>query len=86
MDRARNILEIRSMNINSNKENCQKEADVKGNTKAAKYSDGELPKSKNQKEEYVQEPSYMGYSHVQQLLRKRYVDPHNILSSYRKKN
>ena len=86
MDRARNILEIRSMNINSNKEGCQKEADVKDNTKAAKYSDGELPKSKNQKEDCVQEPSYMGYSHVQQLLRKWYGDPHNILSSYRKKS
>ena len=32
----------------------------------------------------VQEPSYMGYSHAQQLLRKRYGDPHIILSTYRK--
>ena len=39
------------MNINSNKGGCQKEADVKGNIKAAKYSVGELPKSKNQKED-----------------------------------
>ena len=51
MDRARNISEIRNMNINSNKEGCQKEADVKGNIKAAKYSAGELLKSKNQKED-----------------------------------
>ena len=176
MDRARNISEIRNTNINSNKKGCQKEADVKGNTKAAKYSVGELPKSKNQKEENklklnplatsyvpakmsnneemynllinmiqqqaapevelecfdgnpleynhfadlfrevvekwipepkgrllrllkytrgeahdlikhcVQEPSYMGYSHAQQLLRKRYGDPHIILSTYRKKS
>ena len=32
----------------------------------------------------VQEPSYMGYNHAQQLLRKRYGDPHIILSTYRK--
>ena len=32
----------------------------------------------------VQEPSYMGYSHAQQLLRKRCGDPHIILSTYRK--
>ena len=32
--------------MNSNKEGCQKEADVKGNTKAPKYSIGELPKLK----------------------------------------
>ena len=40
MGRARNISEIRNMNISSNKEGCQKEADVKGNTKAATYSIG----------------------------------------------
>ena len=40
IDRAKNTSEIRNMNINSNKEGCQKEADVKGNTKAAKYSVG----------------------------------------------
>ena len=51
MGRARNISEIRNMNISSNKEGCQKEMDVKGNTKAAKYSVGELPKSNNQKED-----------------------------------
>ena len=28
----------------------------------------------------VQELSYMGYSHAQQLLRKRYRDPHIILN------
>ena len=32
----------------------------------------------------VQEPLYMGYSHAQQLLRKRYGYPHIILSTYRK--
>ena len=46
IDRAKNTSEIRNMNINSNKEGCQKEADVKGNTKAPKYSVGELPKLK----------------------------------------
>ena len=46
MDRARNMSEIRNKNMNSNKEGCQKEADVKGNTKAPKYSVGELPKLK----------------------------------------
>ena len=52
MDRARNLSEIRNMNSNSNnKEGCQKEDDVKGNIKAAKYSAGELPKSKDQKED-----------------------------------
>ena len=51
MGRARNISEIRNMNISSNKEGCQKEMDVKGNTKAAKYSVGELPKPKKQKED-----------------------------------
>ena len=51
MDRTTNLPEIRNLNISSNKEGCQKEADVKGNTKAAKYSVGELPKSKNQKED-----------------------------------
>ena len=51
VDRARNISEIRNMNINSNKEGCQNEADAKGNIKAAKYSVGELPKSNNQKED-----------------------------------
>ena len=40
IDRAKNTSEIRNMNINSNKEGCQKEADVKGNTKAATYSIG----------------------------------------------
>ena len=165
MDRAKNLSEIRNMNSNSNnKEGCQKEADIKGNIKAAKYSVGELPKSKNPKEDNklkltphatyvpvkvsnneemhdlinmiqqqaapevelecfdgnplecnhflvekwipepkgrllrllkytrgeahdlikhcVQEPPYMGYSHAQQLLRKRYGDPHIILSTY----
>ena len=163
------------MNSNSNnKEGCHKEADVKGTIKAAKYSVGELPKSKDQMEDnklklnphatsyvpvkmtnneemhhllinmiqqqpapevklecfdgnpleynhYVdlsrevvekwipepkerllrllkytrgeahdlikhclQKPSYMGYSHAQQLLRKRYRDPHIILTTYRK--
>ena len=52
MDRARNLSEIRNINSNSNnKEGCQKEADVKGNTKVVKYSVGELPKSKNQKKD-----------------------------------
>ena len=51
MDRPRNISEIRNMNINSNQEVCQKEADVNGNTKTAKYSVGELLKSKSQKED-----------------------------------
>ena len=32
----------------------------------------------------VQEPSYMGYSTAKGLLRKRYGDPHIILSSYRR--
>ena len=40
INRAKNTSEIRNMNINSNKEGCQKEADVKGNTKAATYSIG----------------------------------------------
>ena len=39
------------MNTNSNKKSCEKEVDVKGNTKAAKYSLGELSNSKNQKED-----------------------------------
>ena len=52
MDRARNLSKIRNMNSNSNnKEGCQKETDIKGNVKAAKYSVGKLPKSKNQKED-----------------------------------
>ena len=51
MDRTRNLQEIRNINISSNKEGYQKEADVKDNTKAAKYSVGKLPKSKNQKED-----------------------------------
>ena len=51
MERARTVSEIRNMNINSNKEGSQKKSDVKGNTKAAKYSIGELPKLKNQKED-----------------------------------
>ena len=46
IDRARSMLEIRNMNINSNKEVFQKEAHVKGKTKAAKYSVGELTKSR----------------------------------------
>ena len=51
MDRAGNLSEIRNINSNSNnKEGCQKEADIKCN-KIAKYSVGELPKSKNQKED-----------------------------------
>ena len=29
----------------------------------------------------VQEPSYMGYGHTQKLFRKRYGDPHIILST-----
>ena len=33
---------------------------------------------------FVQEPSYMHYSHAQQLLRNRYEDPHIILSTCRK--
>ena len=64
MDRARNISEIRNMNINSKKEGCQKEADVKGNIKAAKYSVGELPKSKNQKEDKKLKLSPHATSHV----------------------
>ena len=64
MDRARNISEIRNMNINSKKEDCQKEADVKGNIKAAKYSVGELPKSKNQKEDKKLKLSPHATSHV----------------------
>ena len=52
MDRARNLSEIRNINSNSNNiEGCQKEADIKSNAKAAKCSVGELPKSKNQKED-----------------------------------
>ena len=52
MDRERNLSEFRYMNSNSNsKEVCEKEADVRGNTEAVKYSVGELPKSKNQKED-----------------------------------
>ena len=52
MDTVRNLSEIRNMNSNSNKkESCQKEADVKCNTKAAKYSVGEIPKSKYPKED-----------------------------------
>ena len=39
------------MNINSNKEDYQKEADVKAITKKAKYCVGVLSKSKNQKED-----------------------------------
>ena len=51
MDQAINLSEIRNMNSNSNnKEGCQKETDVKGNTKVAKYSVGELQKLKNQME------------------------------------
>ena len=51
MDRAGNLSEIRNINSNSNnKEGCQKEADIKCN-KIVKYSVGELPKSKNQKED-----------------------------------
>ena len=51
-DREGNLSEIRNMKSNSNnKEVCQKEADVKYNIKAAKYSVRELPKSKNQKED-----------------------------------
>ena len=50
MNRARNLSEIRNMNINSNKEGYQKEADVKAITKKAKYCVGVLSKSKNQKE------------------------------------
>ena len=50
-DRKGNLSEIRNMKSNSNKEVCQKEADVKYNIKAAKYSVRELPKSKNQKED-----------------------------------
>ena len=51
IDREGNLSEIRNMKSNNNKEVCQKEADTKGNTKAAKYSVRELPKSKNQKED-----------------------------------
>ena len=52
MDRVRNLSGFRYMSSNSNsKEVCQKEADVRGNMKAAKHSVGELPKSKNQKED-----------------------------------
>ena len=52
IERAKNLSVIRNMNSNSNsKEGCQKEADVKGNTKAVKYLVGEVPKSKNQKED-----------------------------------
>ena len=40
------------MKSNSNKkEGCQKEAGVKGNPKTTKYYVGELPKSKDQKED-----------------------------------
>ena len=52
MDTVRNLSEIRNMNSNSNKkESCQKEADVKCNTKAAKYFVEEIPKSKYPKED-----------------------------------
>ena len=49
MNRARNLSEIRNMNINSDKEGYQKEADVKAITKKAKYCVRVLSKSKNQK-------------------------------------
>ena len=32
----------------------------------------------------LQEPSYIGYTHAQGLLRQRYGDPHIVLASYRK--
>ena len=65
MDRVRNLSEIRNMNNNSNnKESCQKEADIKGNIKAAKYSVGELPKSKNQKEDNKLEVNPLATSYV----------------------
>ena len=52
MDKARNLSDIRKTNSNTNNKGCQqKEADVKGNTKAVKHSVGELPQSKKQKED-----------------------------------
>ena len=46
-----------------------------------KYIKGEVP---DLIKHYVQEPSYMGHSTAKGLLRKRYGDPHIILSSYRR--
>ena len=52
VDREGYLSEIRNMKSNSNnKEVYQKEAYVKGNTETGKYSVGELPKSKSQKED-----------------------------------
>ena len=51
MKRAKNLSEIKNMNSNSNIKGCQKEAEDKGIAKAVKYLVGEVPKSKDQKED-----------------------------------